>query len=105
MKKKDETLRDTLLDIARDMAYTGGPNTISIRILAKKAGIAAGTVYNYFSGKDEILLALTEEYWKKTLQEMQAEITGGSFAAQLESIFSFLSTRVQGPAGMLMERL
>jgi len=47
--------------------------------LAGKAGVAAGTVYNYFSNKDEILLALTEEYWRQALLEMKTEITAVSF--------------------------
>lgn len=65
MRRKDDTLRDTLLDCARNIADTDGIEAINIRSIAGKAGVAAGTVYNYFSSKDEILLALTEEYWKQ----------------------------------------
>ena len=31
-----------------------------MRALADRAGVATGTVYNYFANKDELLLALTE---------------------------------------------
>lgn len=61
MRKKNDTLRSTLLDAARQIADTEGLEAVNIRSLAGKAGVAAGTVYNYFSDKDEILLALTEE--------------------------------------------
>ncbi len=105
MKRKDETLRGTLLDMAREIAGAEGPEAISIRAIAKKAGIAQGTVYNYFSGKDEILLALTEEYWKKTLVEMREAIGGGSFCDQLGEIYHFLSGRIFSSAGMLMDSL
>ncbi len=71
MRKKDDTLRDTLLALARKIADEDGLDAINIRFLAKKAGVATGTVYNYFTNKDEILLALTEEYWRQALLEVK----------------------------------
>ena len=62
MRKKDDTLRDTLLGLAREVAEEQGPEAINIRDIARRAGVATGTVYNYFSGKDELLLALTEDH-------------------------------------------
>ena len=90
MRRKDDTLRESLLDVARTLADTKGIDAINIRSIAQEAGIATGTVYNYFSNKDEILLALTEEYWKQTLEEMSAAINADSFCSQLEEIFAFL---------------
>ena len=78
MRRKDDTMRDTLLNSARDIADTEGIDAVNIRSIAKRAGIASGTVYNYFLSKDEILLALTEEYWKQTLLEMKTKITSDS---------------------------
>ena len=105
MRKKDNTLRGTLLDFAREIADTGGIDAINIRALAKKANVATGTVYNYFTSKDEILLALTEEYWQQTLIEMRTIITSDSFCEQLEEIFIFLQARIQTSAGKLMGSL
>lgn len=105
MRRKDDTLRDTLLNLARNIADTEGIEAINIRSIAKKAGVAAGTVYNYFSNKDEILLALTEEYWRQTLLEMRTVITADSFCEQLQEIFMFLTERIDQSAGKLMNSL
>lgn len=105
MKRKDDTLRDTLLSLARNVADTEGIEAVNIRSIAKKAGIASGTVYNYFSNKDEILLALTEEYWERALLEMRTKITADSFCGQLQEIFSFLRERIDQSAGKLMNSL
>lgn len=105
MRKKDDTLRDTLLGYARDLADTEGVDAINIRTLAGMAGVATGTVYNYFSGKDEILLALTEVFWKNTLMEMRIHITADSFCGQLEEIYGFLRARIDQSAGKLMNSL
>lgn len=105
MRRKDDTLRDTLLDFARNVADTEGIEAVNIRSIARKAGIASGTVYNYFSNKDEILLALTEEYWKQTLLELKTKITADSFCGQLQEIFSFLKERIDQSAGKFMNSL
>lgn len=105
MRRKDDTLRDTLLGFARTIADTEGIEAVNIRSIAKKAGIASGTVYNYFSNKDEILLALTEEYWRQTLIEMKTNVTADSFCDQLQEIFSFLKERINQSAGKLMNSL
>lgn len=105
MRKKDDNLRDTLLDFAREITKTQGIDSVNIRSLAGMAGVATGTVYNYFSSKDEILLALTEEYWQQTLLEMKQIMTGGSFLRQLEEIYEFLKSRINQQAGKLMSSL
>lgn len=105
MRKKDETLRDTLLDLAREVIQALGPDALNIRALAKKAGVASGTVYNYFANKDDILLALTEDYWHKTLYAMHSEIHADSFSGQLREIYTFLKRRISDSAGMLMDSL
>lgn len=105
MRKKDDGLHDTLLNHARHVADTEGIDAVNIRCIAKKAGVAAGTVYNYFSSKDEILLALTEEYWRHTLEEIGAVVTADSFCGQLEEIYGFLKERIDHSAGKLMGSL
>ena len=105
MRKKDETLRDTLLSLARSIADTDVIDAVNIRTIAQRAGIATGTMYNYFSNKDEILLALTEEYWMQALVEMKTAITADSFCQQLEEIFVFLRGRIDQSAGKLMNSL
>ena len=105
MRKKDDTLRDTLLELARQTADNEGIDAINISSIAKKAGVATGTVYNYFSCKDELLLALTEAYWKQALLEMDAALTADSFCGQLQQIFLFLKERIEQSAGKLMHSL
>lgn len=105
MRKKDDTMHDTLLKLARSIADTDGIDAVNIRAIAGKAGIATGTVYNYFSNKDEILLALTEQYWIQTLAEMKNAVTADSFCGQLKQIFIFLRDQIDESAGKLMSSL
>lgn len=105
MRRKDDTLRDTLLELARSIADREGIETINIRLLAQRAGVATGTVYNYFANKEEILLALTEEYWRQTLLEMDISITAICFCDQLQEIYTYLKEQLDHSAGKFMSSL
>lgn len=105
MRKKDGSLRDSLLELAREIADAEGIGAVSIRSIAARAGVAAGTVYHYFINKDEILLALTGEYWRQALLEMETAIRPGPFCQQLRDIYAFLKDRIEQSAGKLMNCL
>ena len=105
MKKRDATMRETLLETARRMAEQEGIDGLNIRAIAKKAGVASGTVYNYFSSKDEILLALTKEYWKQALLEMEAALTEENFCDALLEMYAYLTANIHQSAGKLMRSL
>lgn len=104
MRKKDETLREAILSCAREIIHAEGVDAISIRRIARQVGVATGTFYNYFSNKEDILLALTEEYWQTTLLELDIN-SDQTFAQQLIKIYAFLYHHIQGSAGMLMSSL
>ena len=105
VRKKDAELRKTLLSCARNIECSEGVDAISIRRLAAEANIAVGTVYNYFDSKQEVLLVLTEEYWKETLTQMQERISDERFSDQLGEIIAFLRSRLNDCAVILMRGL
>lgn len=64
-EKRRSALRDhkrkAILAAARRVCDTGGPEALTIRAVAAEAGYAAGAVYSYFGGIDELAIALTAE--------------------------------------------
>lgn len=105
MRRKNDALRERLLACAQSLTGEDGAQAVSMRALADRAGVATGTVYNYFANKDELLLALTEHAWREALTDMARCDCPGSFADQLEWIIAFLRERMRGPAGRLMSSL
>lgn len=105
MRKKDDTLREKLLVLAKEMVEENGPDSINIRQLAKKANVASGTVYNYFANKEDILLALTDQYWRSALIELGQNISCDSFSEQIVKVYDFLNEKIEGSAGILMGSL
>src|SRR2546429_475874 len=52
--------REAILTAARDLATQAGMAAVQIAPVAERAGVAAGTVYRYFSAKTELVAALVE---------------------------------------------
>jgi AcrR family transcriptional regulator len=55
---KGERTRQAILDAAYDLFLEQGFAATSMRQVAERAGIALGSTYNHFSGKDDIFQAL-----------------------------------------------
>ena len=105
VRTKKEGLRDALLTSARAIAAREGPDAINIRRLAADAGVATGTVYLYFASKEDVILALTEEYWRQAMMDLNAALTAAPFGEQVAQIFGFLRNRTAGKGGEWMKSL
>lgn len=105
MRKKDARTRALLLVCAREIANEKGIAAINMRRLAARAGVATGTVYNYFTGKDDVLLALTEDDWRDALQKLERAMSAGRFSERLEETYAFLHGYIRTSAGGLMTAL
>lgn len=58
------TSKEAILQACRKIAAEQGLPAISMRGVTKECGIAPGTLYNYYSDKDELLIATVESIWK-----------------------------------------
>lgn len=72
MPKIIENLRERVLKAARETLVTEGYQALSMRSLARRAGVAPGTLYNYFRDKEEIVATLALADWQGALARMGA---------------------------------
>ena len=54
MQKLKDDIRQRIVAVAREEFIAHGARSTSIRTVARRTGIAAGNVYNYFRSKDEL---------------------------------------------------
>jgi len=57
--------RQAILDAAREVFGEIGYETATVRDIIRRAGLAAGTFYNYFRSKEEVFAALADEGAKR----------------------------------------
>ena len=72
MPKIIENLRERILEAAREALAADGWRALSMRALAQRVGVAPGTLYNYFSDKEEIVATLALADWQDALARMDA---------------------------------
>lgn len=71
---------EMLLDATAQLVVEGGVESVSTRAIAERAGIPVASLYQYFSDKDAILLALVE----RDIAEMDQQVADD--IAQLETL-------------------
>jgi AcrR family transcriptional regulator len=64
----DNNKYDKILNALQSLLENKSIQTISVREIAETAGIGKGSIYYYFSSKEEILDALVERSYKKPLE-------------------------------------
>src|SRR5215216_1142533 len=65
--------RDAILRAAIDVFAERGFFTAQVADVARAAGVAAGTVYLYFRGKDDLLISIFERSMRDALAEVRGD--------------------------------
>src|SRR5271156_6055103 len=76
---------------ARETASEGGMAAVQIVPVARRAGIAAGTVYRYFPGKTDLVAALLAEISEREIGAVHAatDVAPGPLSALSAAIMTF----------------
>ncbi len=82
--------RDAILDAAARLLADGGVEAVTTNAIADIGEISVGSVYQYFSNKEAILLALGERYMQQlsgnTVAALQQDVSGLDFAAMVDRV-------------------
>ncbi|MFF1648015.1 TetR/AcrR family transcriptional regulator [Streptomyces sp. NPDC058240] len=98
--------RDRLLDAARQLLAEGGYPAASISALARRAGVATGSVYNHFASKQELLAAVFRHVAGHELSAVQEAVQAHSGVTEqlraLVEVFSYRALRSPRTAWALL---
>ncbi len=61
MRRKDETKIDLFYDSTLQLVAQAGLAGLTMPLIAKRSGVATGTIYLYFDSKEDLILALYSE--------------------------------------------
>jgi AcrR family transcriptional regulator len=68
----DDQPRDAILDAARDLLAHDGPDSLTVRRIADRAGCSTMGLYTHFGGKDGVVDALFVEGFRRLAETMSA---------------------------------
>ena len=93
MPKIIENLEQRLVCEARRQIEEFGYGATTIRSVASACGVGVGTVYNYFSSKDELIATYMLSDWRECLSRIEAVSTQSNVPEQVaHSIWEQLQT-------------
>lgn len=72
MPKIIKDLKSKLMEEAKKQLEEGGYSAMTVRSVANACNVGVGTVYNYFSSKDELLAAYMLIDWEKCITAINA---------------------------------
>lgn len=84
---KGATSREYIMQVCRKIASAQGLETLTMRRVARECGIALGTLYNYYSDKDELLIAAVASIWREIFHGNECCSTGVSFPDHVSRLF------------------
>ena len=67
-------LRRVLIDAALRLAEEGGPEAVSVREAARRAGVSPGAPFRHFPSRDALMLAVAEEAQRRFRAELEAAL-------------------------------
>ena len=81
--------------VCRRIAAEKGLKALSMRAVAGECGIALGTLYNYFSNKEELLIAAIASVWEDIFRLADKDETTPplTFPEYVEKLFTNVSER------------
>ena len=88
LSQNQKRRRDRVLRAALDLADTGGYHGVQMRDVANRAGVALGTVYNYFVSKDHLLAVTLVEWTRELAQSVKQNPAEGD--TTLEKVLNLL---------------
>jgi AcrR family transcriptional regulator len=92
MPKNLNNIREDILLVTRQLLKDTGYPDLSIRKIAAKCGVASGTVYNYYSSKNEIIAEILYNEWNLMLRRIdQSTKASIKVIDKLEIMFNELS--------------
>ena len=68
--------KEKILAAAREILLHEGYDALTVRNIAAKVHVAAGTVYNYFPSKDHLCAGVMLEDWQRMMREMHNRLKG-----------------------------
>lgn len=93
MPKIINNLQETILSEAKEEVITNGYSMMAMRSVAKRCGIAVGTLYNYYSSKDDIIATILLREWNLAYEKMQqSSLASSSLKDSLKYIYQEIIT-------------
>lgn len=90
----ERTSKEGIMLICRKIASEKGLKALNMRAVAGECGIALGTLYNYFSDKEELLISTISSLWQDFFRLPRKSRKKPLFSNYVETLFGNVRKRI-----------
>lgn len=94
--------KEEILATCREIVSTEGLNQLTVRRVADEAGIALGSIYNYFGSKEELILETIGSIWRIILKDCLQIRTEQTLCDYLGALYQVIQVGEKQFPGFLM---
>ncbi len=104
-KEEQEVVKNKILNVSRNLFNDIGFDKTSTKMISKEAGIAEGTIFNYFGTKDEIFFEVFyNDYIDNVKKGLSVDIESEDIIDEIyQNICSVLKNMLMLPKKVLLE--
>lgn len=84
------TSKEEIMDVCRNIVREKGLSSLNMRLVSQECNIALGTLYNYYSDKNALLIATVESVWIDIFHKKNGDNGIRSFPDYITHIFQCL---------------
>ncbi|AHC13739.1 TetR/AcrR family transcriptional regulator [Salinispira pacifica] len=88
-RKKDQQKRTAILKAAKSLFALHGYHATGISHIRRESGYSTGTIYTYFSSKEEMAVSIVEEGWDDIMKDIHAALASPASLEELADFFAF----------------
>ena len=93
--------KESVLDAAEKIIVEEGMSQCSMRHISSALGVAVGTIYNYYSSREELLIDLFTISWKRTVMKAQSVVDASKERGlQITEFFDVVMADVKNRNGL-----
>ncbi len=89
------TSQEAILSVGKEIVLENGLQGLNMRVLAKRCGIAIGSIYYYFPTKSDLIVATIESIWKDIIQGNKISKDQSDFVNSIQSLFFNILTGLE----------
>lgn len=103
MPKIIDGVEEKINNAAYELFSKKGYESVNMKMVAKKTGIAVGTLYNYHKNKKSLYLSVLENSWQETLNKLDKIMENEEERKKLENLVAELYTEISARKGIAQE--
>ena len=88
--KQNSTSKEAIMQACMKIVSEQGIGALNMRAVAKECNIALGTLYNYYSDKNQLVLSAIENVWKDIFGDNHSHKGNMPFTAYVRQMFELI---------------